>query len=156
MCAGIAVNWRDLPDQLIEEFALENRVVSRNGAEKEIRFLFRDPMAQLPVWVGDQLTIVEWGNRNDKESRLPRTGWCRKESLEAGKWNWLQPQQIIIPACYGFEKGVWFQIREGIAGILVQDGSGLRHAYMITESASHYYEVMTRHERMPVLIGEVI
>jgi hypothetical protein len=36
-------------------------------------------------------------------------------------------------------------------GILVQD-----HVYMLTEPASHYYEVMTRHDRMPVLIDQVI
>lgn len=156
MCAGLAVNWRDIPDHLIEEFNLQNRVVSRNENEKEIRFLFRDPVAQLPVWIDDRLTIVEWGNRGNKESRLPKTGWCRNESLEAGKWNWLKPQEVIIPACYGLEKGVWFQIKEGMSGILVKDEKNIDHVYMLTTAASHYYEVMTRHSRMPVLLGEVI
>jgi hypothetical protein len=28
--------------------------------------------------------------------------------------------------------------------------------YMLTEPASHYYQIMTRNDRMPVLIGERI
>jgi len=39
-------------------------------------------------------------------------------------------------------------------GILVYDEQSKPHVYMLTQPASHYYQVMTRHERMPVLIGE--
>jgi hypothetical protein len=37
--------------------------------------------------------------------------------------------------------------------VLVRDGGGCPHVYMLTEPASHYYNVMTRSDRMPVLIG---
>jgi hypothetical protein len=60
------------------------------------------------------------------------------------------------PACFGFDKGIWFQIREGVRGILVRDEAGRPHVYLLTKPASHYYHVMTRQERMPVLIGERI
>ena len=103
---------------------------------------------------GDRLAIYPWGNRDDAASRLPRTGWCRLESLEAGHWGRLRPEPVDIPASLGLEKGVWFQIAEGIRGILVEDERGLPHVYMLTQPASHYYQVMTRHDRMPVLLGQ--
>jgi hypothetical protein len=36
----------------------------------------------------------------------------------------------------------------------VQDEAGLDVVYMLCEPASHYFRVMTRSERMPVLVGE--
>lgn len=56
----------------------------------------------------------------------------------------------------GLERGVWFSVREGMRGLLVPDERGCAVAYMICESASHYYHVMTRSSRMPVLIEERI
>jgi hypothetical protein len=56
----------------------------------------------------------------------------------------------------GFEKGIWFRIRQGIQGLLVCDEKGVEAAYMLCEPASHFFQVMTRAERMPVLIGERI
>ena len=40
--------------------------------------------------------------------------------------------------------------------MLVPDERGIAVAYMICEPASHYYQVMTRSSRMPVLIEEKI
>ncbi len=61
-----------------------------------------------------------------------------------------------IPATLGFERGVWFRVRQGIRGLLVPDEQGVAVAYMVCEPASHYYRVMTRSDRMPVLIEERI
>ena len=66
------------------------------------------------------------------------------------------PQSVEIPANFGLEKGIWFQVTEGMQGILVRDESRHEHVYMLTEPASHYFEVMTRHNRMPMLIGQTI
>jgi len=141
-----------LPEALMLQYP--NRVVHREpGGMGELRFLYRDPRAELPAWRGNRLAIYAWGNRDNPASRLPRTGWCRLESLEAGRWRHLGPQPVEIPAALGLEKGVWFQITEGIRGILVEDEKGLPHVYMLTQPASHYYQVMTRHDRMPVLLG---
>ena len=54
------------------------------------------------------------------------------------------------------EGGVWFRIQQGIRGLLVPDERGLAVVYMICEPASHYYQVMTRSRRMPVLIEQRI
>jgi hypothetical protein len=118
-----------------------------------VRFLFRDPQPALPVWVDCRLLILPWGNRA-KTSRLPRTGWCRQEDLEAGLWRHLQPEIVDIPATLGLENGVWFLIPEGrLRGVLVRDERKQPHVYMITQAASHYYEIMTRSNRMPLFAG---
>ena len=157
MCLGISILRRQINAELLAEFALQRSLFSRaDGADDELIFKFNDPVPRLPVMHDGQLHIYTWGNRNDRQSRLPKTGWCRTESLEAGKWRYLSPEQCVIPAVAGLEKGVWFQIKEGIQGVVVHDESERPHIYMLTQPASHYYQVMTRHERMPVLIGQVI
>lgn len=155
MCFGIALPIDALPEELVQQH--QHRLVLREpGASRELRFLFRDPQAELPAWHGNRLAIYPWGNRDNAASRLPRTGWCRLESLEAGNWRHLRPEPVDIPAFLGLEKGVWFQIVEGIRGILVEDEQGRPHVYMLTQPASHYYQIMTRHDRMPVLLGQQI
>ena len=153
MCFGIALPIDALPEELVERYP--HRVATREPeATRELRFTFRDPQAELPVWHDNRLEILAWGNRDDRKSRLPRTGWCRQESLEAGRWSWLQPEMVEIPAALGLEKGVWFLITEGVRGVLVHDERALPHVYMLTQPASHYYQIMTRHDRMPVLLGQ--
>jgi hypothetical protein len=153
MCFGIALPIDALPEDLVRQH--QQRVALREpGAVRELRFLFRDPQVELPAWHGNQLAIYSWGNRDESGSRLPRTGWCRQESLEAGRWRYLHPEPVDIPAAMGLEKGVWFLIPEGIRGILVRDERDIPHVYMLTQPASHYYQIMTRHDRMPVLLGQ--
>ena len=68
----------------------------------------------------------------------------------------MQSPWVDIPAILGFDRGVWYAIRQGIRGLLVEDERGNAVVYMICEPASHYYRIMTRSDRMPVLIGERI
>jgi hypothetical protein len=156
MCRGISILKNRIRQELFEEYEL-SRLLHQRGDSEELWFDFaeRVPTVLLPVVRDGELVIREWGNRGGK-GKLPKTGWCQQESLTAGKWRWLNPQQIEIPANFGLEKGIWFQITEGIRGIMVGDESGHEHVYMLTEPASHYYQVMTRHNRMPVLIGQMI
>ena len=158
MCRGISILKSRIRQELFEQYELARLVHRRNeSTDEELWFDFADRATQvlLPIIHDGQLVVREWGNRGGKV-KLPKTGWCRKESLEAGKWRWLNPEPVEIPASFGLEKGIWFQITEGIKGVLVRDETGREHVYMMTEAASHYYEVMTRHNRMPVLIGERI
>lgn len=64
-------------------------------------------------------------------------------------------EEVVIPATAGIRKGVWFPIRQGIRGLIAEAG-GAAAAYMLVEPSTHYFKVMTRSERMPVLIGERI
>jgi len=54
------------------------------------------------------------------------------------------------------ERGIWYPLRQGIRGLLVPDERRLAVVYMICEPASHYYQMMTRSNRMPVFIEEKI
>jgi len=157
MCKGISILKSRLKQELFEQYELANRITSRSEqAQEELHFMYTDPVVELPVVYDGQTVIYEWGNRGNKESKLPRTGWCRQESLEAGKWRWLKPEPVTILADYGLEKGVWFTIEQGVRGILVRDEQETPHVYMLTKPASHYYGTMTRHDRMPVLIDQEI
>jgi hypothetical protein len=155
MCQGISVLRMQLTEELIEQHDLSHRIVSRGGEQQELHFLSSHRAAELPVLHDGQLVIYEWGNRN-KKSKLPHMGWCGNESLEAGKWRWLEPELVEIPANFGLEKGVWFQIVHGVRGVLVKDEQRRPHVYMLTKPASHYYQIMTRCNRMPVLIEQDI
>jgi hypothetical protein len=43
------------------------------------------------------------------------------DDVEASQRSRLHPALVDIPACFGFDKGIWFQVREGVQGILVRD-----------------------------------
>ena len=155
MCAGIALAYSELPLDLIERHRLEPRVHDRGG-EREVRFLYRDSHRYLPVWHEGQLQIVRWGCRRGDSKVLPCTGWTWQATVEEGRWSTWEAEPIEIPATMGLENGIWFRIRQGIRGLLVTDERRIMRAYMICEPASHYYQVMTRSKRMPVLIEERI
>lgn len=147
MCQGIALPIHEIPEAMLARLA--DRIVQRDdGAGREIQFLFRHPRRLLPVYLDNQLRIIEWGCRHGP---LPTGGWCHNEWIEAGLWQQLQPQPATIVATLALERGVWYQIREGIKAVVVRN-----HVYMLTEPASHYYRIMTRNNRMPVLIGQRI
>lgn len=61
-----------------------------------------------------------------------------------------------IVANRGFANGTWFQIKQGMHGLLVKDAAGQEIVYMLTEPSTHYYKTMTGADRMPILIGQVI
>lgn len=151
MCVSIALAKDSVPVHLMKD--LKNHIHERDGIE-EVRFSYRDRVPVLPVWKDSEFLIVPWGNRDDKGSRLPQTGWAKMESVELGKWKYLKPEEVVIPSIFGLEKGVWFGITEGMKGILVNDEQGNCYVYMLTQPASHYYHVMTRHDRMPIFLGE--
>jgi hypothetical protein len=155
MCTGIALAWTSLPAELIGPHALEHRVHDRGG-ELEVHFIYHDFEPRLPIRHGGQLRIVRWGNRRGQSAVLPRTGWTWQATIDEGIWRHTDARLVEIPATLGLDKGVWFRIRQGILGLLVSDENGHPVVYMVCEPASHYYRVMTRSDRMPVLIDERI
>jgi len=155
MCAGIALAWSELPTDLVRRHGLERRVHERGG-EREVRFLYRDRVPRLPIWRDGRLQIVRWGNGRGQSQLLPPTGWTWLETINEGGWLSAGAVPVDILASLGLENCVWYRIRQGIRGLLVPDERGVAVAYMICEPASHYYQIMTRSDRMPVLIGERI
>lgn len=156
MCVGIALSWSAFPDPLIRRYGLDHRVYDRGGGEKEVHFFYHDTDARLPVRDGGELRIVRWGNRRGLSRNLPRTCWTWQATVESGYWRDAGATEVEIAATLGFERGIWFRIRQGIRGLLITDERGDQVVYMVCEPASHYFEVMTRSDRMPVLIGERI
>lgn len=147
MCCRIAFSSNEISEQDL----LSAGIVPNNGV-CEVDYRNKKPI--LPVEINGKKRLIEWGNRDNKLSKLPRTAWAKKESIDAGKWAWLYPEKIKIIASRGFEKGIWFKIKEGIEGLLIIDENKEEHVYMITRKATHYFETMTHHDRMPVLINE--
>ena len=159
MCRAISILKNRINLELYEEYNLRNRIRQRSdSAGEEIVFDFadRDHNPQLPVIHNGRTLVCEWGNRGGRVPKLPKTGWCREESLIAGKWRWLSPEQVVIPAQYGLEKGIWFTIKEGLQGIVVRDQADAPHVYMLTQAASIYFQNMTKHDRMPLFVGDQI
>ena len=129
---------------------------ARARGEREVRFLYRDRRPRLPVWRDGRLQIVRWGNGRGQSRSLPRTGWTWLATIQDGGWSNSGAIPVDIPVTLGLERGVWFRVRQGIRGLLVPDERGIAVAYMICEPATHYYQIMTRSPRMPVLIEERI
>src|SRR5262249_52924276 len=155
MCTGISVAYHVLPLEFIDKHGLAHRVHERGG-EREIQFLYRDVERCLPVWHEGRLLLARWGCRRGESRVLPCTGWTWQASIEEGRWAQWEAEPVDIPAMMGLDGGIWFRTRRGIRGLLVRDEGGAAVVYMVCEPASHYYEVMTRSKRMPVLIGERI
>jgi hypothetical protein len=156
MCSGISIARCEIPESLIERYRLSNLIIRRTAqADDEFRFLLAERLPVLPVWHDGQFQVLAWGNR-DRHTGLPISGWCRREALESGDWSPLQPREVFIPASFGWDRGVWYQIREGVKGVLVHARDGNPRVFVLTQPATHYYQVMTRNEREPVMVGETI
>ncbi|WZO97141.1 hypothetical protein EP7_004163 [Isosphaeraceae bacterium EP7] len=151
----MSLAWSELPRDLIGRHGLERRVHDRGG-EPEIRFHYRDRIPRIPVWRDGRLQVVRWGNGRGQSRALPRTGWTWLSTIEEGGWRNSGAVPVDIPASLAMERGVWYRVRQGVRGLLVPDERGFAVAYVICEPASHYYQVMTRSDRMPVLIQEQI
>ena len=121
-----------------------------------MRFLYRHPRPCLPVWRQGQLEIVRWGARRGDGKELPCTGWTWQGTVEAGEWAKWAAEPVDVPATLALENGIWYRVRQGVRGLVVADAEGLDRVYLICEPASHYYQVMTRSQSMPVLIDQRI
>ncbi|MFO7167923.1 MAG: hypothetical protein DIU80_007825 [Chloroflexota bacterium] len=126
--------------------------LERARASGVVESVFWQARPILPALVDGELRIFDWGNR-EESVKLPKTGWVRVESLEAGKWNYLRPTPVVIPALQGVEKKVWFGIDHGIQGFLVRRGD-LARVYMLTLPPTPEYRLLTGHDRMPALIDQ--
>ncbi len=156
MCQGVSIDWREFLDWHIERYRLAWRSLTRmEQAEREYLFLYKQHPRELPVWCDGELIIAEWGAKN-RATRLPSSGWCPQEVLESGVWGEWRPLLGEIPAMYAYDGNVWFQVPKGIRAVVLCDQKNGKHVYVLTQPSTHYYEVMTRQDRMPVFIGEQI
>jgi hypothetical protein len=153
MCGAIQFEFDNISEEeLLKFFEPGELAAFRKMGFAESAFWARRPV--LPALQAQALHLYDWGNR-EKNVDLPKTGWAKNESLEAGRWNHLHPKEIEIPAERGCEKKVWFDIAGSIAGALVEK-NGVVRAYMITVPSSEDYQSKTGHDRMPKLVKGAI
>jgi hypothetical protein len=151
MCGGVRFNYDPTYESdLADVYSSSQLAQFRESGLVESLFWQSRPV--LPVILDGQIQIIDWGNRQ-KELRLPQTGWVRQESLDAGKWNYLQPQPVTIPVLAGVEQKVWFSIDHGIQGIMVRQAGSIR-VYMLTIPPTPAFTELTGHNRMPALINQ--
>ena len=120
----------------------------------QVKVYFTHQYAVLPVLYWGNPRLIRWGNK--RHPQLPRSYFCKMESYDAGKWNWLQPLPLTILASAALVNGIWFQIRQGIQGLVVQDQAGFQYCYILTQVSTHYFKTMTGAGRMPVLINQIL
>jgi hypothetical protein len=151
MCGGVRFKYDErIEPALAAAYTPEQLAQARESGIVES--VFWQPRPVLPALVDGDLRLFDWGNR-DEALKLPKTGWVRVESLQAGKWNYLRPREVVIPAFQGVEKKVWFGIEHGIRGYLVHRGDEQR-VYMLTLPPTPEYRALTGHDRMPALVDQ--
>lgn len=90
------------------------------------------------------------------ERRVPFCGFIPVEQIKRGEWAAARPVPVIICASRAQSGGVWFQVRQGIQGLLLRDAQGKPAVYILTAPSTHYFKTMTGATRMPVLVDQVI
>jgi hypothetical protein len=149
MCGGIAFKISKIPKKELERFYSKFEIEKfEKSGEVESFFWSKKPV--LPVEINHKVSLFDWGNR-DKAVPLPQTGWAKDESLDSGKWDYLNPINAKIPVEKGYEKGVWFEPKGDFAAVLVEKDNKSA-AYMVTKPASEGYKKLTGHDREPVKI----
>ncbi|MFZ5365107.1 MAG: hypothetical protein ACOZBH_02840 [Patescibacteria group bacterium] len=148
MCAGFAIYYEKLKKAQVKKCFTDTELEKfKKGDELEFYFWQKKPC--VPIEENGKVNLYEWGNRNNKELKMPKTGWCRAESLASGKWDWLKPKIVHVPATRGFEKKKWFRTPKGIEAVLARQGKE-KKVYILTEPSSGFYSKLTGHDRMPV------
>ena len=165
MCGGVIFPYRAEYHDMLAELYPANELAKFESDGRVRSLYWQKPSPVLPVVPesGDKGAadlaemaatprLMLWGSR-DKDAPFPNTGWARLESIEQGKWRHLRPRPALIPVLFGVEKGKWFTIKHGIAGLIVER-DGEEHVFMLTREATPEFAEATRHERMPVLIEQ--
>ena len=69
----------------------------------------------------------------------------------------MQPEEAVIPANLGYDRGTWFMISEGIQGVVIPEVPGGPVVYLLTEPSTNYSRNMAEQSpMMPVLVNQVI
>lgn len=104
----------------------------------EMRVLFADKNAQLPVYTQDGLTLMPWGRRPKQAGKLPLGGCAYLDTIHAGNWDRYRPKGVRLWVKSFAEQDVegrvhWHALTAGkwIKGLLAQEGTE-RRVYVVT------------------------
>ena len=126
--------------------------------KETLRVFFPNPNAKLPILMKDgNVSLLPWGRRKEQDGELPLGGWARLESIESGKWQYLQPIPVKIAVEAFMEKdhnkdSHWFDMEPGtfIQGLYACKGNEAR-IYVVT--VEPYALKRQIHDRWPRLVG---
>ena len=128
---------------------------TRGQGGRSSSFLWLQTPTVLPVRWDGRLEILPWGSKL-RRGPLPYGGWVSANRTVADGQLAGVPDEAVIPANFGHQKGTWFLITEGIKGVVIQTRGG-PVVYMLTEPASNYYRNMTEQSpTMPLFVNQVI
>lgn len=120
-------------------------------------------LADLPPFIEGQRRVRSKDKNPEllieENGRLKFCAWKGIYPLEKLKKGALQNSSVTrvrVKANRAHTNGVWFQVREGIEGILLHPPQKKPELYLLTMPSTHYYKTMTGASRMPVLIKQVI
>lgn len=150
---GVAIIASDLPVHLLAEAT--GRLHDRAGC-LEARFEWWHEPAVLPVRWDGALRLVRWGTKNRRD-RVPQGMSLTVEQVESGILGCNRLDDVMIPANFGFHRGTWFLIHEGVRGVLLPEHPAGPLAYLLMQPASNYYRNMTGQSPfMPVFVNQTI
>ena len=150
---AIALITSELPDAMLAD--LTGRVHDRSGC-KEVRFEWWTDPCVLPVRWDGALRLVSWGSKA-RHSRLPEGSCLSHAQIESGKFAHAGPEEVMIPANFGYHRGTWFLIEEGVHGVLLTDVQSGPVVYVLVEPSTNYFRNMTgQSPMMPSLLNQVI
>ena len=133
---------------------MSERMYIREGRE-EFQFHWWQTPTVLPVRRDGRLEILPWGSKR-RRGPLPYGGWVSESHVREGLFAGSNPEEVVIPANLGQQKGTWFLIHEGIRGVVVETRFG-PVVYMLTVAATNYYKNMAEQSPvMPVFVNQVI
>ncbi|WP_286162455.1 hypothetical protein [Methylobacillus flagellatus] len=125
-------------------------------AGRDWKIYFPNPKAALPVArASGQVEWVKWGRRKEEPGKFVQGGWARQESVNAGKWDRVEPELVQLAVTSFMEKDAartshWIDVPAGMAiNALIATMEGESRLYVITtETPAEYVWV---HDRWPLI-----
>ena len=112
--------------------------VSYTFGSRDMRVLFSNQSAQLPVRMRDGLTLMPWGRRPKQPGTLPLGACAYLDAIHAGNWDRYSPKAVRLRIKSFAERAVegrthWHEITAGkwIKGLVAHEGAE-RRVYVVT------------------------
>ena len=130
-----------------------------DSAGKDWKIYFPNPKAALPVLRSDgEIEWIKWGKRREEVANTGfiQGGWARLDSINAGKWDRLKPQRVVLAVTSFMEKDEsrashWIELEPDQAlealVITIEEESRL---YVITEDTPLAFAWV--HDRWPHIV----
>jgi hypothetical protein len=125
----------------------------------DIRQVFPNPTAVLPVKLKRGAILLPWGRRQTQAGVLPLGGWARLDSIHAGRWDRFFPKSVKLPVASFMQRDIegrehWYELIKGqyIQGLVAREGQE-RRVYIVTITPEAEDAI---HERWPRIVSEVL